>query len=597
MANRENSSAHLQANLVNRKELIAGSPRRERIKTGMVVLVLGPSHTPEMPILGLCCLAGYLRKKGIPVTLFDLNIKLYNTCDEEDKNLWKPHNQDFWTERNKIENLFGKYSKFINETIEQILKINPGIVGFSNYFTNVIANLFLAKRIKELIPEVKIIFGGPEIKRIISNRALYDTASNEDLSLIDLFVSGEGERILYEYVLEPEKVEDIAKYLTVGRDFYLSSEELPEPDFSSLSLSDYTNRGWLSYYFSRGCINRCIFCDERLYWQGYRTRNAQQVFSGIREIKKRYPSIFHFYFCESLINGNMNVLKEFAQLMADNELNVSWEGNVVIRPEMTKELLILMKRGGCYSLNYGVESVSPEVLSFVGKNMSKNADIEKIIRFTWESGIRTVLNFMFGLPSETDENAKMNIDFVLRNKEYISAVIPSFAFCNITEYTEAYQSFKKYGIKRPVHAHFWESVDGTNTFPVRLERFERFIRAMHENGVVTGIPFDKYKFLTKDYLEAYYSFRSNRAVIATWKDSVRSIFTNIWVKKICHRVVTKELIEFAPPFFRPIYLLNPGYLYRRSKTLRSFSDLKIRIFNIFILIRKILTEKYKYPLK
>ncbi len=71
---------------------------------------------------------------------------------------------------------------------------------------------------------------------------------------------------------------------------------------------------------------------------------------------------------------------------------------------------------------------------------------------------------------------------------------------------------------------------------------------------------------------------------------------NLAVKKITHQAAMNNFVRFIEPF-RPAYLLSLRYLYRRLKTIRSVSDLKIRILNVLVLIGKILTAKYKYPLR
>jgi tetratricopeptide (TPR) repeat protein len=62
-------------------------------------------------------------------------------------------------------------------------------------------------------------------------------------------------------------------------------------------------------------------------------------------------------------------------------------------------------------------------------------------------------------------------------------VVPTFAFCNLSSLSQAFQHPERYGIKKDVHVCYWESEDGTNSFDVRLSRFERFCQVMNREGI------------------------------------------------------------------------------------------------------------------
>jgi len=69
--------------------------------------------------------------------------------------------------------------------IESIIHRNPDILGFSIYLWNVERTLYIIGKVKAILPNIKIVVGGPEVTKysdyILSN------------SNIDIFVIGEGE--------------------------------------------------------------------------------------------------------------------------------------------------------------------------------------------------------------------------------------------------------------------------------------------------------------------------------------------------------------------------------------------------------------------
>jgi len=111
-----------------------------------------------------------------------------------------------------------------------------------------------------------------------------------------------------------------------------------------------------------------------------------------------------------------------------------------------------------------------------GKLLSKGCDPEKIIRDGYRAGVGCIVNFMFGLPGETEEDFKTTLRFIKRNSRYLNIVAPMPDFCDLSEGTYAQEHPDELGIDLKYGRKHWESKDGTNTYPVRLRRFEEFCR-------------------------------------------------------------------------------------------------------------------------
>ncbi|NLM06995.1 MAG: B12-binding domain-containing radical SAM protein, partial [Tissierellia bacterium] len=85
----------------------------------------------------------------------------------------------------------------INQRVEKItddiLKKEFDLLAFSAYIWNIEESLKVASVIKKARPEVKIIFGGPEVS--------YDVRDFlEDNNFIDFLLSGEGEESIFELI-------------------------------------------------------------------------------------------------------------------------------------------------------------------------------------------------------------------------------------------------------------------------------------------------------------------------------------------------------------------------------------------------------------
>jgi anaerobic magnesium-protoporphyrin IX monomethyl ester cyclase len=461
-----------------------------------IVFILSPKCEVVSPPLSFACLAAYLRKKGFSVGVYDFNLQCYLNRGEKYNAHWEITSQEFWTLAGAVQMYFNDNENLVSDLLEYLQNERPLAVGFTNWFVNFEANVYLSRIIKKQFPKIKIIFGGPEI----SIRFKAGRLDRKECIAVDAFVVGEGELTLEELlqcfrdgknVNHCNGAVDNRLKMSSERKLTTDLSMFPGPDYSDFNLEPYSAKGQvLATYFSRGCINQCIYCDERAFWGKYRTKRGDQCFEEIKELKKTYPQLSHITVNDSLVNGNIKELTEFCRLMSEYSLGITWDVNAVIRKEMNEKLLQLMKNAGCSRLIYGIESVSHAVLKNIGKIMSHGCDMEKIVRDTASAGIEVWTNFMFGLPGETDDDAKANIDFVLRNQQYIHTVAPTFAFCNLSEFSGAHLNPEKYGIKKDVHICFWESEDGTNNFQVRLERFERFCRAINNAGLRSIYPHD-----------------------------------------------------------------------------------------------------------
>jgi anaerobic magnesium-protoporphyrin IX monomethyl ester cyclase len=483
-----------------------------------ILFILAPKvDTVSALPLSVPCLSAYLKERKWSVSVYDLNIECYANRKQTYENHWNIEFQEFWSNESAVTNFFKDSQGEMQKMFDFIEKEKPAYIGFSMWITNFCGSVLIAREIKKKWPGMKIIFGGVEIWQQLHAGKL----NSADYSYIDAFVIGEGEATLHELLSCFRDGEDISNcsgiafykgsnlQVTAPRSKSVLPKDLPLPDFSGFDLRKYRNEGrLLPLYMSRGCINKCIFCEERKFWSNYRTKSGKQLFEEIKRLKTQYPELEYIYFSESLINGSINELRNFCQLLINSDVKVYWEANAVIRKEMNKDLLQLMAKAGCSLLVYGVETVSKRLLASIGKIMSNGADIEKIVTDTAEAGIRVTMDFMFGLPGETEEDARESIDFVIKNRRSIHTIYPSWSFCYLTQFSDAYADPGRWGLKPVTDSSFWESIDGSNTYPVRLERFEKFCSAMMKEGIVIQYPSDKLTDREKK-LGYYYSFKND----------------------------------------------------------------------------------------
>lgn len=475
-----------------------------------IVLIQCPCWGILCPPYSLAVLAAYLRNIGYQVYIKDFNIEFYYDKKNEYANAWNPENHLFWVNPRLVSNFIFDHSELIDEKVDDILNTEAEVIGFSIHFTSEHMAKEIARRIKEKDSKKTIVFGGPQASRVNSGSQL------ADLDYVDFVIQGEGEITFEEIINKLEKNGNIdfclgaifkkdGRVIDYGdRPLILDLDSLPFADFSDFDFSRYMEPFRLPLSLSRGCPNRCIFCNEMPYWRRFRIRKAEKVFVEIKYQMKKIGGIDYIDFHDSLINGNAKELEKLCNLVIAEGLKIRWGGQAVISKEMTYDLLLKMKKAGCICLNYGLETGSRRVMQRIGKLLAKDADIDRIIQDTHKAGIDCIINFMFGFPGETEEDFQETLEFLSRNRDYIDMVNPSPGFCAFEKGSYAYEHPNEFGIVHGECGALWESKDGTNNYAMRLERFERFLKRAHELGTNNFYPYVQLK--DRDTVLGHYYF-------------------------------------------------------------------------------------------
>jgi len=454
-----------------------------------ITLVQAPAWATATPPVAIASLAAFLRGRGHEVTALDLNIELHKKLGKVSPAAWdligaKSHLGD----PDAAAAFIRRHAKELKAQAGRILAGGAELVGFSIYQSSLYVSLHLAGLIKKKNPRVLVVFGGPHASR---DHEGFSLARNRN---VDFVVQGEGELTLAE-IAENRKAKVFrgalmrrgGKVLDCGdREQVRDLDSLPFPDLSDYNLSDYAGPFRVPVSFSRGCCNRCVYCTDHLYWRGFRSRSAASVYAEIKQRLSENPKETFFFFQDSLVNGNMRELEKLADLLIKGRLKIRWHGQAVIRREMTLPLLRKLRRSGCMGLAYGVETASPALMLRSGKLLAKGADADRIVRDGARAGIGAIVNLMFGLPGETEEDFRRTLDFVRRNKDNV-LLIPQQTFCSVYEGTRAHKDPAGLGIDLSDN-DYWRSTDGTNTYPVRLRRFEELCRLAYELKVPSFYP-------------------------------------------------------------------------------------------------------------
>jgi len=485
-----------------------------------IVLLQLPIWGVGCPSLGLALLKSYLAQNGIKAKIIDINAHLYSIRGKKYADYWDiAHGYDYCTSQDKMLEFYRDHRAIFLYYIDQIRQLNPKVVGCACFTASLELTKIFLQDLRVFFPQFKHIIGGPEVAWFMHNT---DELISKDY--IDAVCLDEGEISFVEYfraVLENKgKSVPGVVYKRYGevipaapRAYVKELDRLPFPDFSDFNLKYYVNSHVLPTYATRGCINGCIYCSARNYMKPYRFRSGKRIFEEVKYLKSRYPDLRYVRMADNISNGNIKELEIFCDLMIEAKLGIKWNlENAVIRKEMRTPLYRKLKRAGCTLLGYGMETPCAHLLKKVGKVLSKDVDIAQVLREGKRAGLCISVNVMFGLPGETEEDFDALLLWLKKNKNAFNVINPSIIFCEFYPGCAVFEDPEKYGIDMSKGTLFWETKDKTNTYPIRMQRFERFCRMAKKYGLsnlfyIQELPnknemLFKYYFVSKEYDKA-----------------------------------------------------------------------------------------------
>jgi radical SAM superfamily enzyme YgiQ (UPF0313 family) len=342
--------------------------------------------TNILPPLGIGYIAAVLEANGINVKILD--------C--------QPLNMDF--------NDLGKELK--NKNIDVI-----GITATTLSLPSAVKTAFV---IREFNPKSYIVIGGPHI-----TAAPETTMANE---CFDAGVYGEGEETFLELIQKISDNQSITNvrglylrrdgkpYFTGHRPFIKEIDKLPFPTrhlFPSLSLYHPTPASCRSeplatIMSSRGCPNKCTFCDRKIFGNTTRLRSIDNVLDEMEEVIYKHGAKEIKFFDDTFTLDKKRIF-DLCKGIKNRGINIEWSCLTRVNA-VTKELLIEMRRAGCWQVAFGLESGDQKILNNMKKgitlSMSRNA-----VKWARDAGLNIRAYFVIGTPSETIESIDKTIEF------------------------------------------------------------------------------------------------------------------------------------------------------------------------------------------
>ena len=460
----------------------------------------------------------------------------------------------------------------VKDTVERLSKND--IVAFSTYVWNHRYNYEVARQLKELNPNILIVFGGPEV-------AITDPNLFVDNPFMDLVICYEGE-ITFKRVLKAYESRDWENVpgLLINRDGEAvktedaerieTLEEVPSPYLAGIfddliaKHPEVTWQGTLET--NRGCPFACTFCDwGSLTYNKVKKFELQRVFDELEWMAK------HNFDWISITDANFGMFPERDGLIADKIIecqekygsprtfSVAWAKN------QKKEVIDIVKklldsRGFNQGLTLSVQSLDLDVLENIRrKNMEMNK-LNEVFELCDQRNIPAYTELILGLPGESLDSWKKNFYQLYDLNQHtgitvFQAQLLENAEMNLLQkklYKITSQPVTDYFAGSYSVEHIEESIDvitGTKDMPTPVmldaQIFSWFQTTFHINGFATIVARFINKYLGISY-DQYYNDLFDYCMTNEWlkkeESEARQYFSN-WMNtgKINHPKIGVEI--------------------------------------------------------
>ncbi|MFW9831432.1 MAG: B12-binding domain-containing radical SAM protein [Candidatus Thorarchaeota archaeon] len=314
----------------------------------------------------------------------------------------------------------GLLQRTVDTKFLQLLEaFQPDVVGISGQATPTIQDVYhTANLVKQFDSKVLVVVGGAHV-------TFQDFQVLNKCPEIDVVVRGEGEitmsKLLDDYASKGHYLDVRGITLRLNTStvrnpdmpYIENLDTLPFPAYDLLNLPNYFGPDLpvATMITSRGCPYGCIFCSSsRIVGKKWRGRSPGNVVNEIRFLEQNF-GVREIEFVDDLFTFNYRRVHAICEQMQSDGCQVGWtcstRADIMARhPEMAKWL----KDAGCHTVYVGAESGSQRVLNYLRKGITLK-QVMQTVKTLNDAGLRSIVSFVTGIPSETKEEIQTTIDF------------------------------------------------------------------------------------------------------------------------------------------------------------------------------------------
>lgn len=367
---------------------------------------------------------------------------------------------------------------YLDALTDYVATCRDAAVGITATTPQLPAVAEIARRIRDIRPDLRLILGGPHVTLVYSalklerNRRVLDGRAHRAAAqlerLFDVLCSGDGEQAIFEALRRdaPKVVDgDDPKGGLFLTDAMFTKGPLPARHLVDLKSYKYTIEGHnaTSLIGQLGCPFNCGFCGGRnsKSLRLIRNRSVNSILMEVELLHRTYGYTgFMFY------DDELNVSKSMVELMngltdLQARLGVEFRLRGFVKAELFDEAqAIAMRRAGFRWLLCGFEAAHPRILTNINKRASRE-DNNRCVELAKKSGLKVKALMSVGHPGESEESIGSIKDWLIRSE------VDDFDCTIITTYPGT--PYHDLAVPHPTLADVW-----TYTHPSTADRLHAY---------------------------------------------------------------------------------------------------------------------------
>jgi radical SAM superfamily enzyme YgiQ (UPF0313 family) len=346
------------------------------------------------------------------------------------------------------------------DVAEQILALQPSIVGFSVFIWNVDIITRVVELLKRISPDISLVIGGPEVSFEWEEMPIYQVC--------DYLVRGEGELAFADLCQGLLGGHAPSEKVIPGGLPPLEQLAWPYPYYSDFDLK----HGRIVYVeASRGCPFQCHFCLSSLD-KKVRAFSLDSFLEEMEALMAR--GVLRFKFVDRTFNLKASTSHRILTFFLDRYRDGMFLHFEMIPDRLPPDLrpVIASFPAGVLQFEVGIQSFNPDVCDRIGRRQNFDAIEENLTFLAEHTGVHVHADLIAGLPGEDLDSFAAGFDRLhsLGVSEIQLGILKRLRGTPITlaseEWGMVYSPEAPYEVVRTAHLKFLELQ--------RLQRFSRY---------------------------------------------------------------------------------------------------------------------------
>ena len=286
---------------------------------------------------------------------------------------------------------------------EQIAGHHPHVVGFSVYLWNVRIVEAVARILRTVLPQARLIAGGPELTSEYANASLFDTV-----------IIGEGETAFRNFCtrhlgnVSTEQLPVSGSSCQIAPPESTESLVLPFDDYSDTDLAQRTTY----VETSRGCPYSCSYCTSaktklRLFPLETLLPALDRLWQRGKQRLKFLDRSFNAPVAHACAVLDFFLPRVTPDTCLHFEINADH-----LHPEIFSRIAAFPK--ATLHLEVGLQTLNPTVAATIGRSTDIAQTLENLRRLTQETGAIVHADLIFGLPGEDETSFAQGFNTLIK---------------------------------------------------------------------------------------------------------------------------------------------------------------------------------------